>query len=288
MSPSGARMSEAYGAFAYAFDRALGERFFRAMRPVLDNFLAKYPAAKRTHLDLACGTGLALEYFRARGWTSAGVDGSLPMLQLARKRSRRVIAADLRALSLRGRFARITSLYDSLNHLLELNELVAAFQAIRALMDEDSLLLFDMNHPDIYPIVWGTADPFISAGAGYRLEMHTTYRARERTGRAMCTGWALIGGERVQIRELHLQRAYTRHEIVTALDDAHLAPIDVMEFDPYHDLGSVDAQVVKLIFVCAPTASRWRVPAAFDTFFSAESAVQGSRRDSLPLIPISA
>lgn len=245
-------MSEAYGAFAYAFDRALGERFFRAMRRVLDDKLAKYPTAKRTHLDLACGTGLALEYFRALGWTSTGVDGSLPMLQRARARSRRVIAGDLRALPLRGRFARITCLYDSLNHLLERNELVAAFQAMRVLMDDDSLLLFDMNHADIYPIVWGTADPFISAGADYRLEMHTTYHALERMGRATCTGWASIGGERVKIRELHRQRAYTEREIITSLEEAQLAPIDVMEFDPYHDLGSVDAQVVKLIFVCAP------------------------------------
>jgi SAM-dependent methyltransferase len=249
-------MTEAYGAFAYAFDRALGERFFRAMRRVLDDKLAKYPTAKRTHLDLACGTGLALEYFRARGWTSTGVDGSLPMLQRARARSSRVIAGDLRSLPLRGRFARITCLYDSLNHLLERNELVAAFRAMRGLMDDDSLLLFDMNHPDIYPIVWGTADPFISMGADHQLQMHTTYRARERIGRAMCTGWASIGGERVKIRELHQQRAYTEREIVASLDEAQLAPIDVMEFDPYHDLGSVDTQVVKLIFVCAPLSSR--------------------------------
>ena len=248
-------MSEAYGAFAYAFDKALGERFFRAMRPVLDNTLARYPTPKRTHLDLACGTGLALEYFRARGWTSTGIDASLPMLRRARTRSRRLAAGDLRALPLRGRFARITCLYDSLNHLLDRNELVAAFKAMRALMDHDSLLLFDMNHPDIYPIIWGTADPFISVGADYQLQMHTTYRSRERIGRAMCTGWAVIGGERVKIREEHRQRAYTEREIVASLEDAHLAPVDVMDFDPYHDPGSVNAQVVKLIFVCAPTAA---------------------------------
>jgi len=252
-------MSEAYGAFAWAFDQALGERFFRAMRRVLDEKLARYPTSKRTHLDLACGTGLALDYFRTRGWTSTGVDASLPMLRRARTRSPRVIAGDLRALPLRGRFARITCLYDSLNHLLARSELVAAFKEMRALMDDDSLLLFDMNHADIYPIVWGTADPFISAGADYRLEMHTTYRSRERIGRAMCTGWALIGGERVKIRELHQQRAYTEREIVAALEEARLAPIDVMEFDPYHDLGSANAQVVKLIFVCAPTAGRERL-----------------------------
>lgn len=257
MSPlSGARMSEAYGAFAYAYDRALGHRFFKAIRVLLDETLEKYPTPKRTHLDVACGTGLALEYFRERGWKSAGIDASLPMLQLARRHSSRIAAADLRALPLRSRFARVTCLYDSLNHLLDGNDLVAAFKAIRAVMDLDSLLLFDMNHPDIYPAVWGTSEPFIAGGPDFHLEMATSYRKRDRLARALVTGWAVVGRERVEIREQRRQRAYSEREIVTALGDAGLAAIDVIDFDPFHELTHVEAETVKLFFVCAPLSSR--------------------------------
>jgi SAM-dependent methyltransferase len=245
-------MSEAYGAFAYAFDKALGERFFRAIRALLDDALETYPTPKRTHLDVACGTGLALDYFRERGWKSTGIDASLPMLQLARNHSNRLIAADMRTLPLRRRFARITCLYDSLNHLLDRNDLVAAFKAMRAVMDHDSLLFFDMNHPDIYPTIWGDIEPFFASGPDYKLEMATTYRKRERIGRAIVTGWATIGGERVTIREQHRQRAYSEREIVAALSDARLAPVDVIDFDPYHELGNVHAETVKLFFVVSP------------------------------------
>ena len=250
-------MSEAYGAFAYAYDKALGERFFKAIRALLDDALATYPTPKRTHLDVACGTGLALEYFRERGWTSTGIDASLPMLQLARWRTGNpacppLIAADMRALPLRRRFARITCLYDSLNHLLDRNDLVAAFKAIRAVMDHDSLLFFDMNHPDIYPAIWGDIEPFFASGPDYKLEMATTYRKREGIGRAIVTGWATIGGERVTIREQHRQRAYSEREIVAALGEARLAPVDVIDFDPYHELGNVHAETVKLFFVVSP------------------------------------
>ena len=55
--------SEAYGAFAYAYDKALGERFFKSVRRLLDDLLERYPTPKRSHLDLACGTGLAVESF---------------------------------------------------------------------------------------------------------------------------------------------------------------------------------------------------------------------------------
>jgi SAM-dependent methyltransferase len=244
--------SEAYGAFAYAYDRALGERFFRAVQKLLDATLDRYPTPKRTHLDLACGTGLALASFHKRGWRSVGIDASLAMLQVAHARVPRVAAGDLRALPLRTKFARITCLYDSLNHMLDANDLAAAFRAVRGVMSHDSLFLFDMNHPDIYPEVWGISDPFIARGRDYHLEIATSYRSREKIGRANVTGWAELGGKRVPIREQHRQRAYSEREIVKALDDAGMTPVDVIDFDPYGEADDIEARTVKLFFVCGP------------------------------------
>ena len=221
------------------------------MRRLLRDALEKYPTPLRTHLDVACGTGLAMEFFRRQGWRSVGVDASLPMLQVARRRAERLVAGDYRALPLRGTFARITCLYDSLNHLKDRVELAAAFRSIRRLMGPQSLLLFDMNHPDIYPAVWGMRDPFVASGADYRLEIATTYRKREGIGRALVTGWAVLADRtRVEIRERHEQRAYGEREIVEALADAGLVPVEVVNFDPYDEAGTVDAKGVKLFFVC--------------------------------------
>jgi SAM-dependent methyltransferase len=250
---------EAYAAFAYAYDQALGNRFFKAVRTMLEEQLAKYPTADKTHLDIACGTGLALDYFAKRGWRSVGVDASVEMLSIARSRSTRLVAGDFRALPLRGTFARITCLYDSLNHIREKNELVAAFRSMCGLMSHDSLLLFDINHPDIYPEVWGMAEPFVADGEDYHLEIATTYRKREATGRARVTGWVTFpDGTRAEIDEQHAQRAWREREVTDALHDAGLAPVDVIEFDPYGEAGALDAAAVKLFYVCNVT-SRSRV-----------------------------
>jgi len=238
-------MSEAYGAFAYAYDKALGRRFFKAARLLLDQLLESYPTKERTHLDVACGTGSAVQYFRRKGWTSMGVDGSLEMLQLAGGG----VAGDMRRLPFRGTFARVTCLYDSLNHLLELDDLTAAFHAIRGVMHDDSLFFFDMNHPEIYPEIWGIADPYVSSGKDYHLELATTYRKRERLGKAVVTGWARIDGQRVLIREEHLQRAYSEREITKALAEAGLEPVEVFHFDPYGEAEDLEAVTVKLFFV---------------------------------------
>ena len=239
--------SEAYGAFAYAYDRALGSRFFKAVRELLDELAERYPTPKRTHLDVACGTGLVLNHFRARSWKSTGVDASMDMLTRA---TGRVVAADMRALPFRGTFARITCLYDSLNHLLEREDLVAAFASMRSVMSEDSLLLFDMNHRDIYPEVWGIAEPFEASGPDYHLEIATTFRSRERIGKAMVSGWAIVDGKKVEIREQHRQRAYSEKEIVSALAEAGLEVVEARDFDPYGE--EIEARTVKVFFVVAP------------------------------------
>jgi SAM-dependent methyltransferase len=147
--------AESYGAFAYAYDQALGQRYFRAVRRLLTDVLDRYPSESMTHLDVACGTGLAMPFFTSRGFVSTGVDFSPVMLNVARKRARRLVGGDTRALPLRTTFSRITCLYDSLNHLLDARDLAAAFREIAGVMDGDSLFIFDMNHPEIYTEVWG-------------------------------------------------------------------------------------------------------------------------------------
>jgi len=248
---------EAYAAFAYAYDEALGKRFFKAVRVLVEAQLAKHPTVDKTHLDIACGTGLALESFAKRGWKSTGVDASIEMLTMARSRTKRLVAGDFRALPLRGTFARITCLYDSLNHLRERNDLVAAFRSMRRLMSDQSLLLFDINHPEIYPAVWGMSEPFVADGKDYHLEIATTYRKRDATGNARVTGWATLpGGTRAAIDEQHQQRAWKEREITEALAAAELAPLDVIEFDPYGEAEALDVAAVKLFYVCQRVPAR--------------------------------
>jgi SAM-dependent methyltransferase len=237
--------AESYGAFAYAYDQALGERYFRAVRRLLVDVLERYPSATGTHLDVACGTGLAMPFFASHGFVSTGVDLSPVMLNVARKRAPRLVAGDTRALPLRAPFSRITCLYDALNHLLDPRELGSAFGEIARVMDGDSLFIFDMNHPDVYPEVWGMKEPFVDEGRDYHLEIATTYRRREQLGRALVTGWAMVRGKRIAIRERHTQRSYERDDIVAALAEGGLAPIEVREFDPW-----VEGRTIKLFFVC--------------------------------------
>lgn len=232
--------SEAYDAFAYAYDQALGERFFRAVRRLLTRVLTSNPPRVRMHLDVACGTALAMQFFEQRGYRSFGVDLSLPMLQMARGRAARLAAGDMRALPLRAKFGCVTCLYDSLNHL---DDLKPAFAEVARVLAGDGLFLFDVNRPEVYPDVWGNDEPFIAEGPDFHLEMATKFRNGR--AQAMVTGWAVVNGEKVAIRERRQQRAHSEREIIDALASAGLAPREMIGFDPYQE-----GRAVKLFFVC--------------------------------------
>ncbi|HUO85282.1 MAG TPA: methyltransferase domain-containing protein [Thermoanaerobaculia bacterium] len=241
---------EAYGDFAWAFDQSLGRTFFAAIGPLIDALIRKYAPAGNRHLDLACGTGLALEWLGTKGWKSVGVDASLPMLSIAAGRAKHLVGGDLRALPLAGgSFSLVTCLYDSLNHLLQPEDLIAALREAKRLMAGEAVLIFDVNHPDAYVDAWASADPFIAEGSDFRLELHTRYSQMRRLAHARVLGWARRAGRRVAIEEERTQRAYTRRDIERALERSGLRTLEILDFDPFGEIRQGGARrKVKLVW----------------------------------------
>jgi SAM-dependent methyltransferase len=246
-----------YGAFAFVYDQALGNRFVAAVAPLVDSILKRFPAGAATHLDVACGTGLLMKHLIHRGFRSTGIDLSPPMLSMARSRNSRLVLGDFRLLPFRQTFGLVTCMYDSLNHLLQRSDLLETFRSIHSAMNEDSLLIFDVNHPAAYPRVWGNPLPFEASGPRFRLVMDTSYSGFRKLGRANLHGWAEIDGSRVPVGESHTQRAWSRKEILRSLDQAALIPIAILGFDPFDDRHEPPT---KIVFVCRTRSTLATLP----------------------------
>jgi SAM-dependent methyltransferase len=236
---------EAYEAFAWAYDQALGKPYFATLSNHLERLLSKY-SCQGTHLDVACGTGNALEWFTLRGFTSCGIDASVPMLGIARDRASRLVAGDMRGMPFRGSFDLVTSFYDSFNHLLSADDLVATFRAVRSVMHDGSLFWFDMNHPSAYPRVWDTDEPFVAIGPDYELSIDTAYSRFDRKASGWVHGFATIDGRRVEIDEIHFQRPYSEREIRRYLRAASLEVLEMFRFSPF---GGGDESALKFFFI---------------------------------------
>jgi SAM-dependent methyltransferase len=97
------------------------------------------------HVDAACGTGVLLERAVRAGWRSVGVDISQSMLTVLRRNRGALPCAvgDLRALPVRGAHL-ITCLFDSMNFLLEQDEVACALRRCADGLRDGGLLYFDV------------------------------------------------------------------------------------------------------------------------------------------------
>jgi SAM-dependent methyltransferase len=117
----------------------------------------------RTVLEVGCGTGrLTLPLARegaARGFRVTGLDLECSMLEHARARlaeeplpvqaALHLIQADVRTLSLEERFDVVLLPYGVAHHLLDLDEQITAWRAVRQHLRPGGLLGVDLGAPDL-------------------------------------------------------------------------------------------------------------------------------------------
>jgi SAM-dependent methyltransferase len=98
-------------------------------------------------LDLACGTGKSFLPLLRRGFDVTGCDSSSAMLAEAARKApeARLLHADIRDLTMVGRFDLVTCFDDSLNYLLEGEDLAAALCSVAANLAQGGLAIFDLN-----------------------------------------------------------------------------------------------------------------------------------------------
>ena len=94
------------------------------------------------HLDVGCGTGVLLTMLRAAGWKSVGLDLSYAMLQVSHHP--RTICGDMRALPVGPHFDCITCLFDSVNFVVDEDDLRATMAEFARALRPGGLLYFDV------------------------------------------------------------------------------------------------------------------------------------------------
>lgn len=167
-----------------------------------------------------------------KGYQVTGVDRSPGMLRVARRKSRsaqthfRFIEKDIRSVPFRDEFDVVTSWYDSLNYLLRVEDLRAAFTRVTRALHPGGLFLFDMNTPRTLSRGWRVHPSFVEVDTRDAFVIHrSTWHPRERVADLKVTLFTLRGTRWHRIDELHRERAYTLAQIRSCLGHAGLTEL---------------------------------------------------------------
>ncbi|MDE7274659.1 MAG: class I SAM-dependent methyltransferase [Lachnospiraceae bacterium] len=216
---------EAYTDFAGVYDQLMDETPYARWCENIVYELGKYNIENGLVLDLGCGTGSLTELLAASGYDMIGVDCSDEMLNIACEKKEKsgydilYLNQDMRTFELYGTVRAVVSVCDSLNYLLEEEDLAACFRLVNNYLDPKGIFIFDFNTRYKYETVIG--DSVIAENREDCSFIWENYYDREsgineydltifvRKQDASMAGQALF----TRFQEVHLQRGYTLEEM---------------------------------------------------------------------------
>jgi len=153
-----------YEDFASVYDEFMETYSAKEWADYAEKLWEKHGLKPNLVLDLACGTGSLCEELTNRGYDMTGVDASEEMLLIAREKAMEAgisdkilyLQQDMREFELYGTVDSILSTCDSLNYILEEEDLLQVFRLAENYLDQGGLLMFDLNTEYQFREVLGT------------------------------------------------------------------------------------------------------------------------------------
>lgn len=144
-------MNESYTSFAQVYDMFMDNVDYSAWSKYLIQLLKEYQVEDGLVLDLGCGTGNMTELLAKEGYDMIGVDNSEDMLEIASEKRAEsglnilYLLQDMREFELYGTVKAVVSICDSINYILEEDDLREVFSLVNNYLDPKGMFIFDLN-----------------------------------------------------------------------------------------------------------------------------------------------
>jgi SAM-dependent methyltransferase len=206
--------------FAYFYAKGTYPQYSERMAELLPAVLERFCAKPQAILDLACGEGAFAVAMAKKGFQVTGVDLSPHMLRFARERAQQenvkveFLLQDMRSLPFKERFDLVTCWYDSLNYLLELEDLEKTFAGVWQALKKGGLFIFDINTIYGLAVNWQRYPCYVQQDTPELFEIHRpSYDFEKNIATLRITGFVKEGDRWSKMEEEHKERGYSLEEI---------------------------------------------------------------------------
>lgn len=219
-----------YGEFAKIYDELILEDIdYAQIEERINQIISEYGIKREDYLDLACGTANVAvrmsKYFKSNYL----VDLSEEMLQIAfeklkkEKIKAKIICQDMSELELNHKFNLITCVLDSTNYILDKDDLLNYFIAVKNHLKDDGIFIFDINSfYKLTNILGNNIYTYSEEDVFYTWEN----TLEDNIVNMFLTFFVKKGELYERFEEEHFERAYTEIEIEEALQKSGLCLIE--------------------------------------------------------------
>lgn len=213
-----------YNEFAFVYHLGPYTSYSLRMAELLPAVLENFNFQAQSLLDLACGEGSFVINLAKTGKHITGVDASAPMLQIARIQAAgqgvkaEFLQMDMRNLDFIASFDLVTCWFDSLNYLLEINDLEKTFQGVEKALKPGGLFIFDMNTIYGLAVLWQQPAYTIQQDTPELVEIHrTSFDYDQSTATVNITAFIHSDQGWQRMDEVHQERGYPLAQIQSLL-----------------------------------------------------------------------
>ena len=228
---------DAYTSFAQVYDLFMDNVPYDQWCRYITELLREYGIQDGLVLELGCGTGVLTRKLAAKGYDMIGVDYSEDMLENAMDHRQEgedilYLLQDMREFELYGTVRAAVSICDSMNYIVEYQDLVQVMKLVNNYLDPGGIFIFDLNTPYKYEEILGENtfaenrpegsfiwENYYDGETGIN-EYDLTLFVREKEGIYR------------KFEETHYQRAYELEQVRRAIKEAGL------EFVAAYDAGT--------------------------------------------------
>ncbi len=217
--------------FAYLYDQLMADVPYDSWIDYVEQILEEFKVTPKRVLDLACGTGNTTLPWAKRGYEVIGLDQSETMLEIARMKAKSLkidfVQGDMRRFILPEQVDLAVSLYDSLNYLLEAQDIQYTLDAVCQALVPNGLFIFDMNTQ--YKLEQVEDDIFFWEGDCGDLIWKQKYDKRDGIWSIELIGYVRGDNGYVKFKELHREKAYPASKVEEMANRAGFEVLGVYE-----------------------------------------------------------
>ena len=243
------RSTKPYIGFAQVYDRIMADVPYGLWMDYIEGMWTVFSSRPAMVLDLACGTGNMSLLMARRGYQVTGLDVSPAMLEIAKQKLQReglyatFIQGDMRDFRLEHPIDAAICVFDSINYLLEPEDVKSAFRSVAGALVPGGLFVFDANTQHRLAMI--PRETHLFEGSGHYLVWKDLWDPRKKWWRVDLTGFVRVGGSRgncwQRFDEVHRERAFPIEKMKSWLEEAGFevkAVYDSCSFRPASEMTS--------------------------------------------------
>lgn len=255
---------EAYADFALVYDTFMDDTPYEEWCDYLVELIEKYcgkndtdvtntnlQQERNTILDLGCGTGTLTQLLAKRGYDMIGIDNAQEMLQIAMDKREQsgldilYLMQDMRSFELYGAVGTVISICDSVNYLLEDEDVIQTFRLVKNYLLPDGLFIFDFNTVYKYETIIGDAT-IAENREQCSFIWENYYHADKQINEYDLTVFVQedAGTELYRrFQETHYQRGYGLKQMQTYLEQAGLVFAEAIDADTHGEVTDTSERI---------------------------------------------